>query len=256
MMVPRSPPLRMPGARLGLVPFTVPGWPSNAGYREALERIADRRPASFEFALPSDRWSFRTNEAIARALAGSDADLGAVLQVAARYRPNVAVVYEGSAGTQGRAAMLARLAGAVDHIMLEWEPETQTCWADEAARHGIGLVTIAEADGLSAAKAGDIGRTAPPGAIVYLKCADTTAGTAVGTGVVRAASERLKACREDLFVMAGFGIREPDQVRALAAIDTLDAVAVGTALLDRFTQGVDAVAAFYGALSDAAEGTA
>lgn len=252
MMVPRSPPLRSPGAPLGLVPFTVPGWPDETGYRKALEQIACRRPASFEFALPSDGWSFRTNEVIARALNGSDADLDAFTHLARRHRPNVAVIYEGSARRLGRAALLAQLKGAVDDIMLEWEPETHAFWAEDAARHGIGLVTTVEADDLSAAKAEDIGRAARPGAIVYLKCADKTAGLGCGIDVVRAASDRIKACRRDIFVMAGFGIRAPEQVRALAGIDTLDAVAVGTALLERFAQGVDAVRAFYDALTDAA----
>jgi tryptophan synthase alpha subunit len=252
MMVPRSPPLRTSGAPLGLVPFTVPGWPDETGYRRAFEQIACRQPASFEFALPSDGWSSRTNEVIARALAGTVVDLDAFTHLARRHRPNVAVIYEGSARRIGRADLLARLSGAVDDIMLEWEPETHASWAEDAARHGIGLVTTLEAGGLSAAKAEDIGRTARTGAIVYLKCAEKTAGTGCGVDVVRAACDRIKACRRDIFVMAGFGIREPDQVRALAGIDTLDAVAVGTALLERFAQGVDAVGAFYGALTDAA----
>lgn len=252
MMAPRTPPLRIPGAPLGLVPFTVPGWPTDTSYLKAFEQIACRRPVSFEFALPSDGWSFRTNEVIARALNDTRAGFEAFTHMALQHRPNVAVIYEGSANRIGRAALLARLRGTVDHIMLEWEPETHTPWAEDSAQHGIGLVTTVEAGGLTAPEAREIGRSAQPGAIVYLKCAEKTAGPGCSVDVVRAASDQIKACRQDIFVMAGFGIREPEQVRALAGIDSLDAAAVGTALLERFMQSADAVGTFYGALSEAA----
>ncbi|MBR1240328.1 hypothetical protein JQ620_09340 [Bradyrhizobium sp. AUGA SZCCT0274] len=256
-MMAHALPLRKPGAPLGLIPFTVPGWPSDTGYRRILARVAAHQPVSFELALPSGGgWSFRTSGVIAEALGGAVGGLDAFLPVALQHRPNVAVLYRGLLDRTGRKRLLARLNGAVDHVMLEWEPDELSGWIDDCFGAGIGLVRVMEAGAVTDAGARTLSQSALPNTIVYLKCAARTAGVSCGVEIVRTASARIKEVRPDLFVMAGFGIARPEQVRRLAAVRTLDAAAVGTALLERFPDGEDVVDDYFGSLSAAARSAA
>lgn len=250
-------PLRQPGAPLGLIPFTVPGWPTDTGYRRILARVAARGPVLFEFALSEGSgWSFRTSGVIAEALRGAEGGLDAFLSIALLHRPNVAVLYRGMLDGIARKCLLARLSGAVDHVMLEWEPDELTGWIDDCGAAGVGLVRVIHVAAVTDDGATSISRTTLPSTIVYLKCADRTAQASCAAEAVQMASARIKDMRPDLFVMAGFGIRRSEQVRRLAAIRTLDAVAVGTALLERFPAGSDAVDDYFGSLATAARSAA
>jgi len=77
------------------------------------------------------------------------------------------------------------------------------------------------------------------GFLYYVSVAGVTGANAATSGAIRAAVERLKRAT-DLPVAVGFGVREPDAARAIAA--HADAVVVGSAFVDEIAAGPSAQA--------------
>jgi len=249
----RIPPRRTPGSALGLIPFLVPGWPTPESYAEALECLRAHEPVAYEFAVPSGGWTSRTNEVIARSLSESTRGLDELTALEGRRRPNVAVLYRDLAVELGREVLLDRLSGCFDHVMLEWEAADLEGWQSACNARDLGLVRTLDGLTLTEEEVRRLSDAASKSCIVYLTCATATGGTSIGGPELREAAERLRALSPDLFIMAGFGIRTAEQVRALASIGALDAVAIGTALLERMPLGVGAVERYFSALAAAAQ---
>lgn len=248
-----SPLPRAPHAPLGLIPFVVPDWPTARCHAQALDGILRHGPVAWEIAVPSAGWSARTGGVIARALADTSVSLDRILSIAARLRPNVAVLYEGLFGAlAGRDQLLDHLAGRIDHVMLEWDPPDREAWRAGLARRGIGWVQTADARQILADDIAPLCDPLAQGSMFYVACARATGSETYDIELLRAAIRRVKGRRADLFVMVGFGIRTADQVRDLGQIDGLDAVAVGTALLEHSLHGAAAVDAFFATLAAAA----
>lgn len=247
-----SPSRREVGAPLGLIPFVVPDWPDPLSHAEVVDCLRRHAPVAWEVAIPSPGWSTRTSQVIANALEESTASLDRALTIAAGLRPNIAVLYQGLATQLGRECVLDRLRGKIDHVMLEWDATDRAAWLEATAARGMGIVHTLDAEALASQDAGALVGTLAPRSVLYVCWAPVTGGETYSFEVLREAVRRAKRQRPDLWVMTGFGVRDSDQVRRLAAIDGLDAVAIGTALLDCTAQGTATVDAFFGAMTSAA----
>jgi tryptophan synthase alpha subunit len=210
--------------------------------------------AAWELALPAGGWSAATGGTIATALSQTQSSLDEALPYARRLRPAVAVIYSPSIRRLGREALLDRLAGSFDQIMLEAPEPDEAGWISACARRRLGWTSVRSASRLSEQAASRLADTLPPRGSVYLSMAEATGGTPTGSAVLADAVALLRGLRDDLILIAGFGISTPAQVADLAAIDGLDAVAIGTGLLERVPAGAGAAVAYLETLRQAAGG--
>lgn len=245
---------RESGAPLGLVPFLVPGWPSHAAFARTVAALGRIGCAGWELALPAGGWNATTSAPIVAALAGTVVGFDEAADVLATLRPNTAVVYPPSLAAWGREGVLDRLAGRCDQVMLDTPAADPEGWVAACAPRGIGWVEVIDAG--AGAGVGERAAALPAGGAIYLAAARETGGPPLPLSALAEAVAAVRRRRADLVVVTGYGISSPEQVARLAAIDGLDAVAIGTALLGRLEQGVDAAAAYFASLAANARGAA
>lgn len=90
------------------------------------------------------------------------------------------------------------------------------------------------------------------GDLVYLKASPGATGTSADLsgelgGVIRRALDRIRSIDEDIPVAVGIGIRQPEQVAALAALN-VDMAIVGTRIIEHLEQGEAALVRYIDAL--------
>ena len=90
----------------------------------------------------------------------------------------------------------------------------------------------------------------PDDGIVYLMTADATGGALYPVDRIAGLARRVKAVRPGARLAAGFGIRGPEEVRALGAVQELEFLLVGTAYLANAERGATAAARFLDLLED------
>jgi len=93
------------------------------------------------------------------------------------------------------------------------------------------------------------------GDIVYLKASPGPTGTSADLAgelgsVIRSAIERVRAIAPSTRVAVGIGIKQPEQVAALAALD-VDMAIVGTRIIEHLEQGEDDLTRYIAALREA-----
>jgi tryptophan synthase alpha subunit len=93
------------------------------------------------------------------------------------------------------------------------------------------------------------------GDIVYLKASAGPTGTSADLSgelgeVIRQAVDRVRTVDETTSVAVGIGIRQPEQVAALAALD-VDMAIVGTHIIEHLEQGEDDLVRYIASLHEA-----
>jgi tryptophan synthase alpha chain len=126
-------------------------------------------------------------------------------------------------------------AGVDGLIIVDLPPEEEAEFAEPARQAGLDLVRLATPTS-DAARLPVIVEHAS-GFVYYVAIAGITGTRAVDTAAVRTAVARLRKFTQ-LPVAVGFGIKNPEQAAEVAR--AADAVVVGSALVDRLAQNLDA----------------
>jgi tryptophan synthase alpha chain len=229
--------------RLALLPYLMAGFPRREGFAETLARVAEEADV-VELGLP---FSDPTADGPVLAAAGQTAlaqgvDFGGVCALAAEQRARgtaslVLMSYLNPLLSVGlERAVEALVAAGVEGLIVPDLPlEERAPLAEPCERHGlalIGLVTPltppARARRIAAASRG----------FLYAVTRAGTTGARAEPEAVRAHLTGLRALAP-LPVCAGFGLRDAEQVRALAG--ACDGIVVGTALTEILARGEDPV---------------
>jgi tryptophan synthase alpha chain len=134
-----------------------------------------------------------------------------------------------------RFARIAAEAGADGVIMVDCPPEEADPLADALDAQGLALIRLATPT-TDAARLAVVARRTR-GFVYYVSVAGVTGGKAVDVAAVAPQVERVRAA-SGLPVAVGFGIRTPEQARAVARV--ADATVVGSALVDAVAAALEA----------------
>jgi tryptophan synthase alpha chain len=261
--------LRQEG-RAGLVAYLVAGDPDPETSFRLLSRVAEAGADLIEIGMPfSDPMAdgpsiqaagqralkagmtLRKTLAMVRELRARDPDTPYVLM--GYYNP----IYRYGADAFPRDAVAAGVDGA---IIVDLPPEEDSELAGPARRAGLDLVRLATPTSDERRLPAIV--THASGFVYYVAIAGITGTRSADAASVRAAVSRLRRFT-DLPVAVGFGIKNPAQAAEVAK--AADAAAVGTSLVDRLAQNlnaegkampglVDAVLADIRALADGVRG--
>lgn len=141
-------------------------------------------------------------------------------------------IYRYGADAFPREAVAAGVDGA---IVVDLPPEEDAELAEPARRAGLDLVRLATPTSDEARLPAIV--THASGFIYYVAIAGITGTRSADAATVHAAVSRLRRFT-DLPITVGFGIKNPAQAAEVAK--AADAAAVGTALVDRLAQNLDA----------------
>jgi len=129
----------------------------------------------------------------------------------------------------------AAAAGVDGLIIVDLPPEEETELAEPAVKAGLDLVRLATPTSDAVRLPKIVERAS--GFVYYVAIAGVTGTRSADAAAVREAVARLRKFTS-LPVAVGFGIRTPDQAAEVARV--ADASVVGTALVDRLAQNLDA----------------
>jgi tryptophan synthase alpha chain len=170
--------------------------------------------------------TLRKTLAMVKHLRARDADTPYVLM--GYYNP----IYRYGAEAFARDAAAAGVDGL---IIVDLPPEEDPELAEPARRAGLDLVRLATPTSDAARLPVIVERAS--GFVYYVAIAGITGTRAVDTAAVRSAVARLRKFTQ-LPVAVGFGIKNPEQAAEIAR--AADAAVVGSALVDRLAQNLDA----------------
>ena len=223
---------------LAFIPYMIPGSPSETVYQECMGILQELGATLFETTIPArSGWSGHTNATIREFHTASTQNLTQALDSISHYRPNLLVLYEGTLENIPFETLADLMVKKVDSLILEWaEPQYWTYQATCEVR-GIEFIHSIHPDQTEEEMV-DILTSVSPGSFLYLLSADRTGGKLYAPSDLTRTVHLIKGHRPDIFVLAGFGIQDPSQIRALRAVDGLDGVIVGTALLEASKKGI------------------
>jgi tryptophan synthase alpha chain len=170
--------------------------------------------------------TLRKTLAMVKHLRARDADTPYVLM--GYYNP----IYRYGAEAFAKDAVAAGVDGL---IIVDLPPEEDPELAEPARRAGLDLVRLATPTSDAARLPVIVERAS--GFVYYVAIAGITGTRAVDTAAVRSAVARLRKFTQ-LPVAVGFGIKNPEQAAEIAR--AADAAVVGSALVDRLAQNLDA----------------
>lgn len=229
--------------RMALGLYLIPGFPdwstSQAAAREAVRLGVD----FIEFPILVDLgWSLRTGDTIARCLRIACHDTQHWVTLLAGWLefgcPRVAVVYPSAWPEPSRWEAPIEVLSRTTALLLESDVEDFQTRADQAARWGLAL--IGTADGLYPhVGSQEAQRLARAGGFVYLSLGPRTGERCAATDVSAVKLAALRSIRSDLPVCCAFGLRTPDDVRAIGRQTGCDGVIVGSAALEALEQGLE-----------------
>ncbi|GAB3692539.1 beta/alpha barrel domain-containing protein [Angustibacter aerolatus] len=237
------------GGSLALVVYLVHGYPTTETSERAFDLLRHRGVPVVECAMPvaiADGPP-EPGDAIGRALRVAatnglrDAD---VLDYYATQRPNI-LIDVADPSRDGDDLVRAGALRAVDAVISDDDVMLRrlTDGADGAggpAGSAPRAIPLLAAHALTA----EVARGVAPDALVYLAVGDRTGGTMLPAHEIARAVALLRQHAPDATVLCGFGVRTPDDVARLAAVEGVDGVAVGTEALRRLDHGLDALDAW------------
>jgi tryptophan synthase alpha chain len=231
--------------RAGLVAFVTAGDPDLATSRAILEGLPEAGADLIELGMPfsdpmADGPAIQASSL--RALK-SGMTLAKVLEMVASFRrrdtntPIVLMGYFNPIYSYGVERFLAeaKRAGVDGLIIVDLPPEEDEELCLPAMRAGLDFIRLATPT-TDAARLPKV-LTHASGFLYYVSITGITGTRSASTEAVEAAVKRLKAATK-LPIAVGFGIRDPEQAAAIARF--ADAAVVGSALVDRIAQKLDA----------------
>jgi tryptophan synthase alpha chain len=227
-----------------IVPYLTGGYPNMAAFGEALSALAAVSEA-VEIGIPfsdpmADGATIQESSRVAlEAGASLDSILGEIESLGELDADLVVMSYLNPLLACGYESLLPRFAGAgVSALVVPDLPlEESDDLGDISRENGIGLVQLVSPV-TSQDRLQKLGK-ASEGFIYAVTMTGTTGGSIGSGGEVTGYLDRVRAVSRAP-VLAGFGVRSADQVRALAP--HCDGVIVGSALVEVVTAGDDPVA--------------
>lgn len=226
-----------------VVPYLTGGYPTMSGFQDALEALSAEAIA-VEIGIPfsdpmADGATIQESSRVALE-AGSTLDsiLTAVEKLAPLDADLVVMSYLNPLLAYGLERLAPRLAGAgVAALVVPDLPHEESAELGSVAReHGIGLVQLVSPV-TSETRLGALGHASE--GFTYAVTMTGTTGGSIGSGEdITGYLDRVRAASRAP-VLAGFGVRTAEQVRALAP--HCDGVIVGSALVEVLASGADPV---------------
>jgi tryptophan synthase alpha chain len=234
---------RLRDAGTAIVPYLTGGYPTMTGFQDVLDALAAGAIA-VEIGIPfsdpmADGATIQESSRVAlEAGATLDSILAAVEKLAPLEADLVVMSYLNPLLAYGFERLIPRLAGAgVAALVVPDLPfEESSELGSTAGEHGIGLVNLVSPV-TGEARLEALGRASE--GFTYAVTMTGTTGGSIGSGEdVTGYLDRVRAASRAP-VLAGFGVRTAEQVRALAP--HCDGVIVGSALVEVLASGADPV---------------
>lgn len=226
-----------------IVPYLTGGYPSSAVFADALLALS-RMSIAVEIGIPfsdpmADGATIQESSRVALENGATLESILVAIEGLGRLDADLVVMsYLNPLLAYGYGSLLPRLAGVgvsalvVPDLPLEESEEL----ADVSREHGIGLVQLVSP--VTSQERLDALGAASEGFTYAVTMTGTTGGTLGAGPEVTAYLDRVRAASRPP-VLAGFGVRTPDQVRALAP--HCDGVIVGSVLVEIMSDGGDPV---------------
>ena len=234
---------RLAGGDTAIVPYLTGGFPTMSGFQEALEALSGGSIA-VEIGIPfsdpmADGATIQESSRVALESGASlDSILGAIEGLAPLGSDLVVMSYLNPLLAYGYQDLVPRLAAAgISALVVPDLPLEESGDLGSAAReHGIGLVQLVSPV-TNEERLGTLGQASE--GFTYAITMTGTTGGSIGLGQdVTGYLDRVRAFSRAP-VLAGFGVRSGEQVRALAP--HCDGVIVGSALVEVLASGGDPV---------------
>lgn len=231
--------------RLGLIVYTIPGFPSTADSNEIIGWMQNEDAVSIiENTIPvTTGFSDHANATIRAAHTAATKNATEAMVYERWTRPSLCVLYQSTADEMTFAGVCKRASGIFDGMILEWSEPNEKPYVDIANQHGIELVQCI-GPWHTTERIGEIMQNVRPGGLVYLMSAEMTGADLFSNDKLADCIARARQFRPDIVVAAGFGVRTADHVRTLAHVSGLDGVIIGTEFLRQIEKGA-AVARHY-----------
>ncbi len=242
--------------RLGLILCVIPGFPDLETYaviRDYLEKRDD--VTSLEVSYPaSESFSDTVNDTIVRAnqrafAAAKETSMASLLRF---EKTSFIQYYREAVDRFGFAELVREHSATFEGAILEWREEVIRPYVDASRRAGIELVQCVPV-GTSDERIAEMVALTDPGGLVYVSCAPQAGGTKPPPSEIAACLATIRRHRPDVAITTAMGIRTPDDVRAMGAIEGVDAVVVGTAFMRAEEEGLSGVQRLLDQLAPALE---
>ncbi|UCG88763.1 MAG: tryptophan synthase subunit alpha [Gemmatimonadota bacterium] len=229
--------------RLGLILYTIPGFPSTPDYLATLELLNESAAVSaIETTIPvTAGFSEHANEVIRQAhmRAASCPQLASMPRPS---KPAICVLYQSTSDTVGFESLLVSTLGQFEGLVLEWSEPEAARYTATARKHGVELVQCV-GPWMAPEVIQRVMERCADEPLVYLMSAPMAGGKLFSSEELNECIVEAKKHRPTAKVAAGFGIRTGDDVRRLAEIEALDAVIIGTVFIEAMGEGFEAAKA-------------
>lgn len=240
---------------LALMIYAIPNFPDPKTYQEILA-VLEAHPAVtlIETTAPvSDRFSDFANSVIRQAhiQAVQYGDGISLLNDLQPFgKPSVFVLYRQTLETLGYQPLLEKLQGKIDSVLFEWEVANAEDYVQPSVSHDIELIQCAASE-MSDDELQHYLSLTEETPLVYLASAAMTGAELFNTQDLQSCVEKVKQIRPAAKVMAGFGVRNAEDIRRLSTVNGLDGVIVGTAFIEIMPKGKTAVLEYLDSLQPA-----
>jgi tryptophan synthase alpha subunit len=241
--------------KVALMIYTIPNFPDPETYKKTLD-ILNQHPSVtiIETTFPvSSKYSKFANQTIraAHQQAIEYVDGLTVLEeLQAFKKPSTYVLYQETFDTLGFETILKKIQGKIDSVLFEWEVDNIESYVSLAEQYEIELIQCAVPEMTSTELAQYISLTEEKPLIYLVSAAMTGADLCSDEELIQCIRETRKH-RPQAKIMAGFGISNTDDIKHISRLEGLDGIIIGTAFLEKMSQGIDAVETFLDSLTPA-----
>ncbi len=231
--------------RVALMLYTIPNYPSPEIYQKTLEILYKTPEVTIvESTFPvTSKYSEYANQFIQAAhqqAAKYESKETGIDNFQAFKKTSICVLYQQTFDELGFENILKKIQGKIDGILFEWEIEDIASYAPLAKEYDIELIQCTYPEMTAVEMDTYIGLTdSKP--LIYLVSASMTGAELLTNEELIDCIKETKKHRPKSKVMAGFGVRNADDIKTLSQLEGLDGVIIGTAFLEKMAQGIDAV---------------
>nr|VFK64349.1 MAG: tryptophan synthase, alpha chain [Candidatus Kentron sp. UNK]VFK73463.1 MAG: tryptophan synthase, alpha chain [Candidatus Kentron sp. UNK] len=234
--------------KLALMIYTIPNFPDPETYQQTLD-VLYRHPdvSIIETTFPvTAKYSEFANQTIRSAhqqAARHVSGLSVLEQLQPFKKPSVCVLYQQTLDDLNFESLLQKIQGKINGVLLEWEENEISPYASLSKQDDIELIQVVYPGMTSKEMDKYLGLTEKE-PIIYLVSAAMTGGDLFTDEELIECIRQTKACRPESKLMVGFGIKNTSDIHALAQLEGLDGIIIGTAFLQTMRQGIRAVETF------------
>ncbi len=242
--------------RLGLILYTIPGFPDPETYEAVTALLAERPSLSIlETTFPvTDRFSEYANDTIKNAhrTAAPHAAPGleSVDHLRAFPKPVISVLYRATFEDYRFETVLDHSRGILDGLLFEWDAGPTDTYAVQARARDIELIQCA-GNWMSREETEATLALTDDEPLVYLVSASATGAELYDPAELARVVGTIRAIKPDARIAAGFGIGTAGHVKDLQGVSGLHGVIIGTAFLKAMQAGFDAARDFLDSIEPA-----